>query len=185
MTGAGVPGRRSRARGAHAPGGASAQPTRMRRRHMTGVLIVGYGNALRGDDGVGWHAAARLAGDPRLAGAEVLARHQLTPELATDVARASLVVLVDARADGGAPGSVSVRRLQPPHDAAPGWSHHLDPAALAGLAGVLYGAVPPVVLVSVGVASLAGGDRLSPAVRRALPGVVEAVARVVEERRDA
>jgi hydrogenase maturation protease len=146
-----------------------------------GVLVVGYGNALRGDDGVGWHAAARLAGDPRLAGAEVLARHQLTPELATDVARASLVVLVDARADGGAPGLVSVRRLQPPHDAAPGWSHHLDPAALAGLAGVLYGAVPPVVLVSVGVASLAGGDRLSPAVQRALPGVVDAVARVVEE----
>ena len=150
-----------------------------------GVLIVGYGNTLRGDDGVGWHAAARLAGDPRLAGAEVLTRHQLTPELAEDVARASLVVLVDAHSDGGAPGSVSVRPLQPRREAAPGWSHHLDPDALAGLAGALYGTVPPVVLVSVGVASLAGGDRLSPAVRRALPGVVEAVARVVEERRDA
>ena len=146
-----------------------------------GVLVIGYGNALRGDDGVGWHAAARLAGDPRLAGAEVLARHQLTPARPTDVAGASLGVVVDARADAGAPGSVSVRRLRPRGDAAPGWSHHLDPAALAGLAGALYGAVPPVVLVSVAVASLAGGDRLSPAVQEALPGVVEAVARVVEE----
>jgi hydrogenase maturation protease len=61
-----------------------------------GVLVVGYGNSLRGDDGVGWHAAGRLAADPRLAGARVLARHQLTPELAVDVAQASLVVLVDA-----------------------------------------------------------------------------------------
>jgi hydrogenase maturation protease len=148
---------------------------------MTGVLVIGYGNALRGDDGVGWQVAARLAGDPRLAGAEVLARHQLTPELAADVARASLVVLVDASAGGGAPGSVTVRRLQPRYDAAPGWSHHLDPAALAGLAGALYEAVPPMVVVSVGAASFAAGDRLSPALRQALPGVVEAVARVVEE----
>jgi hydrogenase maturation protease len=146
-----------------------------------GVLVVGYGNALRGDDGVGWHAADRLAGDPRLAGAEVLARHQLTPELAEDVARASLVVLVDAHAGGGVPGEVSVRRLRPRREGAPGWSHHLDPEALAGLAGALYGAVPPMVLVSVGAASFADGDRLSPALRRALPGVVEAVARVVEE----
>jgi hydrogenase maturation protease len=152
---------------------------------MTGVLIVGYGNALRGDDGVGWQVADRLAGDPRLAGAEVLARHQLTPELATDVARASLVVLVDASAGDGAPGSVSVRRLQPRRDAVPGWSHRLDPAALAGLAGVLYGAAPPVVLVSVAGASFAAGERLSPAVERAVPEVVEAVTRVVGEQGDA
>ena len=32
-----------------------------------GVLVVGYGNALRTDDGLGWHAAERLADDPRLA----------------------------------------------------------------------------------------------------------------------
>src|SRR5919198_4121190 len=78
------------------------------------VLVVGYGSSLRGDDGLGWHAAALLAADPRLAGAEVLARHQLTPELAEDVSRAALVVLVDARADGGgAPGEVAVRRGGP------------------------------------------------------------------------
>ena len=60
------------------------------------VLVIGYGNPLRGDDGAGWKAAELLAEDPRLAGAVVLARHQLTPELADDVSRASLVVLVDA-----------------------------------------------------------------------------------------
>ena len=44
-----------------------------------GVLVVGYGNPLRGDDGFGCHAAALLAADPRLEEARVLARHQLTP----------------------------------------------------------------------------------------------------------
>ena len=77
-----------------------------------GALVVGYGNSLRSDDGVGWHAAGLLATDPRLAGARVLARHQLVPELAVDVSRASLVVLVDAAADGD-PGSLSVRRVRP------------------------------------------------------------------------
>jgi hydrogenase maturation protease len=143
-----------------------------------GVLVVGYGNSLRGDDGVGWHAASLLATDPRLAGAQVLAQHQLLPELAVDVSRASLVVLVDAAADGD-PGAVSVRRVQPRRTETATWSHHLDPETLAGLVEVLYGFVPPIVLVSVAAGSLAEGDRLSVALERALPEVVEVVADVV------
>ena len=80
--------------------------------NQAGVLVVGYGNPLRSDDGVGWRAAQLLATDPRLAGARVLARHQLVPELALDVSRAPLVVLVDAAADGD-PGSVSLRWVRP------------------------------------------------------------------------
>jgi hydrogenase maturation protease len=143
-----------------------------------GVLVVGYGNSLRGDDGIGWHAARLLASDPRLAGAGVLAQHQLVPELAVDVSRAALVVLVDAAADGD-PGAVSVRRVQPRWPAPAAWSHHLDPESLAGLAKALYGAVPPIVLVSVAAGSFTGGDRLSGALERALPEVVEVVADVV------
>ena len=153
---------------------------------MNGVLVIGYGNLLRSDDGVGWHAAGRLLGDPRLEGAEVITCHQLTPELAADVARASLVVLIDASVNRGAPGSVVVRRIQPWGDPPPlAWSHHLDPAALAGLASALYEAAPPMVVVSVAGASLALGDRLSPILQRALPGVVETVAEVVREHRHA
>jgi hydrogenase maturation protease len=135
-----------------------------------GVLVVGYGNSLRGDDGVGWHAAGRLAADPRLAGARVLARHQLTPELAVDVAQASLVVLVDAVA-GAEPREILVRRVQPRPPGPATWSHHLDPETLAGLAEALYGEAPPVVLVGVGAGSLPP----APALRR--PGAGPARAR--------
>jgi hypothetical protein len=41
--------------------------------------------------------------------------------------------------------------------------------------------VPPMVLVSVTGAAFTGADRLSPAVQRLLPEVVERVARVVQE----
>ena len=147
-----------------------------------GVLVIGYGNPLRGDDGIGWHAAERLATDPRLDGARVLTSHQLTPELAEDISRASLVVLVDASADGD-PGSVRVRTVEPRPAARTTWSHHLDPQTLAGLAEALYGLVPPIVLVSVAAGSFAEGAGLSGALERALPEVVEVVAGVVTGRR--
>ena len=148
------------------------------RQRAAGTLIVGYGNTLRSDDGFGWHAAARVAEDPRLRGAEVLWRHQLTPELAYDVGQASLVVFIDVSV-GEEAGAISVRRL----DAAPGtessWSHHLEPAALVALAGELWNASPAVFVVSVGAASLDVGDRLSPVVEGALPAVVDAIVELV------
>jgi hydrogenase maturation protease len=147
-----------------------------------GVLIVGYGNPLRSDDGIGWHAARLLADDPRLAGARVLAHHQLAPELAEDVSQASLAVLLDAAAEGD-PGSVSVRQIEPRPATPATWSHHLAPETLAGLAQALYGAVPPIVLVSVAAATFAEGDGLSSTLQQALPGVVETVAGVVSQHR--
>ncbi len=149
------------------------------RREAGGTLVICYGNALRSDDGLGWHAAARLTQDPRLQGAQVLWQHQLTPELAVDVSTASLVVLVDA-SDGDEAGAISVRRLldEAPADGS-AWSHHLGPAELIALARELWGASPPVFVVSVGAANLEVGDRLSPAVEQALPGLVDAVVAIV------
>jgi hydrogenase maturation protease len=146
-----------------------------------GVLIIGYGNPLRGDDGIGWYAAELLAADPRLHGAQVLTSHQLVPELAENVSRASLVVLVDASMQGD-PGSLSVRRIEPRPATPATWSHHLDPETLADLAEALYGAVPPMVLVSVAAGPLTEADRLSAPLEQALPEVVEAVARVITGR---
>jgi hydrogenase maturation protease len=148
----------------------------------SGVLVVGYGNPLRSDDGVGPAVAARLAGDPRLAGAEVRSAHQLTPELALDASGASLLVLVDAAADVPA-GEVSVSCLDPEMVAVASgeaMTHHLDPAGLVGLARELWGAAPQVVLVSVGVSSLEVGDRLSPVVEGAVEVAADAVVAVVE-----
>jgi hydrogenase maturation protease len=148
------------------------------------VLVVGYGNPLRSDDGVGPAVAARLAGDPRLAGADIRIEHQLTPELALDASGASLLVLVDA-GTGEAPGEVSVRRLEVADDPGTAWTHHLDPASLAGLARELWGTAPPVVLVSIGPASLELGEGLSEVVRPAVTRAADLVATIVEAHRRA
>lgn len=145
-------------------------------------LIIGYGNPLRTDDGVGWQVAARLAADPRAAGIDVIAAHQLAPEYAEDLHAASLVVLVDAQLDGHpppAPGACTIRQILPRAGAATGgWTHHRTPSGLAALARDLYGSVPPVRAVGVGVASLGPGDRLSPQVDQALPAIADLVLRL-------
>jgi hydrogenase maturation protease len=143
-----------------------------------GVLLVGYGNALRTDDGLGWHAAGLLAGDPRLAGATVLQCHQLMPELALDISAAALVVLVDASHTLPA-GRFTVTQVERADDAGTTWSHQLSPPSLVALAHELYGRAAEVFLVSAGVESLELGDRLSPVVAAELPRVVDAVADLV------
>jgi hydrogenase maturation protease len=148
---------------------------------MTGrALIIGYGNVLRTDDGVGRHVAERLAVDPRLAAATVLGVHQLTPELALDLSRANLLVLIDA-GHGPAAGTHTIERVAGSGRAASTWSHHLDPAGLIALAEELYGHAPTAFVVTVGVESLDAGDRLSPALEAALPGVIDAVVGLVTD----
>jgi hydrogenase maturation protease len=166
------------------PAGGEAGETVAPTREPAGVLIIGYGNRLRGDDGFGPRAAELLAADPRLAGARVLARHQLTPELAADLAEAWLAVLVDVNVTDEA-GVVSVGRLDETRAPGAASSHHADPADLAGLTRELYGAAPTVYMVSVGAASLELGEALSGAVEKALPAVVEAVIEIVMRERAA
>ena len=64
------------------------------------MLIIGYGNPLRGDDGVGWRVAEAAGTALPEGAATVLAVHQLTPELSAPISRAGRVVFVDAAAEG-------------------------------------------------------------------------------------
>src|ERR1035438_8901082 len=63
------------------------------------VLIIGYGSPLRGDDNIGCHVAQMLEhhyhddSDVRVIGS-----HQLTPEMAEDVAASEFVLFLDAAA---------------------------------------------------------------------------------------
>ena len=87
----------------------------------------------------------------------MFACHQLTPELAEDVSRARLLVLVDASEEPGAAGTVSSCPLDPQPRSAAVFSHHVDPARLLQLATELYGQSPPAVQVSIRVAELGPG----------------------------
>src|SRR2546423_15711798 len=105
-------------------------------------LVIAYGNRLRGDDAVGWVVADSLTDDFRMDGADVIAVHQLTPELAEEVTRASRVVFVDARIDvTEPPGVVVIKDVVPNPESGP-MTHHVGAGAIPSLADTLYGSVP-------------------------------------------
>ena len=79
------------------------------RRH---VLIIGYGNPLRTDDGLGWQAVQRLAASLKHAPVEALAVHQLTPELGESIRSAGLVIFIDASHEGQ-PGTWTCAPVEP------------------------------------------------------------------------
>ena len=131
------------------------------------LLIIGYGNPLRGDDGFGYRAAGRIP--------DAIAVHQLTPELMDPIAQADRVLFLDAAA-GGLPGEVRRRPVRPaPAEA--GFTHHATPEALLAGALVLYGRAPEAEIVTVGGADFSLSADLSPAVAAALEHVVEEVGR--------
>lgn len=141
------------------------------------LLVIGYGNPLRGDDGVGQIAARRLLERPLAAQVEVLLCHQLTPELAWPISRADSVIFIDAGTEQP-PGAVECRQIEP-LEAAGALTHSASPPALLAGALELYGARPRALLVSIGVDSLAYREQLSEPVSAALQEVVGLVERII------
>lgn len=134
------------------------------------TLIVGYGNPLRSDDGLGWHAAERLGKALSAPAVEILTRQQLTPDLAAAVSEASVVFFIDATQDGE-PGDLTCKELSP-EIWTPSFSHELSPGGVLAVAQELYGCSPKGFLVSLCGECFDHGEKLSPKVEAGLPQLV-------------
>jgi len=133
---------------------------------MARVLIIGYGNPLRGDDGFGWHAAQRLRELLHDPGIEILTVQQLTPELMEPISRAAKVIFLDAAATGE-PGHLSVTPVDSTAAGSASFTHFATPGALLAGARALYGSAPEGLMISVAGADFNLGAELSEPVLRA------------------
>jgi hydrogenase maturation protease len=100
------------------------------------VLLLGYGNPGRLDDGLGPALAAQVEA-LGLPGLTVDSDYQLSLEDAEAVARHDVVVFADAAASGAEP--FSFRRVEPARSLSFS-THSLQPQAVLGLAQQLFGA---------------------------------------------
>ncbi len=142
------------------------------------VLVIGYGNPLRGDDGIGWEVARRLQAHAEDLSFLILTVQQLTPDLAEEIHHAELAVFVDA-SDGNEPGTWQSERIVPAENHAAALGHHSTPTGLLAFTRGLFDACPEANLVSVAAKSFACGEKLSPEVEAVLPAVVDHVCRLV------
>ncbi len=145
---------------------------------MTRILIVGYGNPLRCDDGLGWRAAEALSQSLPFPEIEIVIRHQLTPELADNLRYADLIFFIDA-AQEGQPGELTCEPLT----LQPGIlrSHQLSPKGLLALAQQLYGVTPRAFTVSLCGECFDHGATLSATVEASLPKLTALVENLIRQ----
>ena len=139
------------------------------------ALIIGYGNPLRGDDGIGWAVVEQLDSSLIISQSslELLAVHQLMPELADPVSEADLVIFVDACVDGE-PGDVGVTAVAS-HPIAQSYTHHLGPVELLSYAQGVNGRCPSAYLITITGQSFGYEEKLSPPVEKAIPQVIKTI----------
>ena len=136
------------------------------------ILVIGYGNDLRGDDAAGQRAAAQIDAWT-LPGVEVRALHQLTPELAEPLSAADRAIFLDAHpVSNGA--DVRVHRLHPANPTTR-LAHTCDPQGLLALARAAFGRRPEVWWITIPATDFAFGAPLSPLAKR---GIADALATV-------
>jgi hydrogenase maturation protease len=135
------------------------------------LLIIGIGNPLRGDDSLGPRAAEMLSNHAHDRFTRVLSVHQLTPELAADLALARRAIFIDASAEDE-PGRMRCTRIAPAAQDVP-LSHYCSPEAVLMLAQSLYGHAPESWLIRIGAGSFELSSRLSPLVKHPLRRLVE------------
>jgi hydrogenase maturation protease len=127
------------------------------------LLVIGYGNELRSDDGVGPKTAAAVAAW-NLPGVLTLACHQLTPELAVPIAATQCVVFIDACVDSA---TVELRELRPA-DSDQIMAHAPDPQVLLRLAKDVFGRSPSAFWLTIPIENIAFGEGLSPRAQEGL-----------------
>jgi hydrogenase maturation protease len=142
---------------------------------MERIVVLGYGNTLRGDDGVG-HEVVRRLGQRAIPGVEACSPQQLLPEHALLLAGAKAAIFVDARVDsGGEP--VQIHELRP---GAEPWGTHLGgPANLLALVVRLHRDCPRSWLVTVAGQSFGLGEMLTAKAAENVVRAVESVERLI------
>lgn len=141
------------------------------------TLVIGYGNALRSDDGVGVFLASRLA-EERLPEVEVRTFHQLPLEIADELADFRRIILVDCSSAGPA---VQIKKVVPAAGGAAPGSHHLGPETLAALAEKIYRTSPDIYLCTVRGENFDFGDRMTEGTLRRAQRAADRIRSILKE----
>jgi len=149
------------------------------------VAVVGLGNLLMGDDGVGVEVIRRLEGERLGAGVKLIDGGTAVHETVHETEGYATVVIIDAVHGGGEPGTVYRMTLEETRsrarkDALPVSLHQLS--ALSGLAlGEIAGWRPEKVVI-IGVEPKDVGLRLglSPDIEQRMPAIMDVVRREIE-----
>lgn len=143
---------------------------------MTKILVIGYGNPLRSDDGAGIAVIEALHQHKLPDECVLLSQRQPYPETVAFMQEATHVVFVDASI-GNTAGEIRCLPLGLPDPTGGNeiMTHHVTPEWLLGMAGKLYGHRPQGTLITITGGNFDIGEEFSDIVSKQLPHLVECV----------
>ena len=145
-------------------------------------LVLGIGNVLMGDEGIGSVVARHLAGDAGPPEVTVVDGGTGGLHLLDLLAEHNPVVIIDATIDQQAPGTVSLLRPRYPSDFPRSLTAHDIGLRDLVEAAALLGPLPEIHLVTVSIGGTPElGLDLSPPIAAAVPAVVARVRRLVAD----
>jgi hydrogenase maturation protease len=151
------------------------------------IIVIGYGNLYRRDDGAGLLLAEKLAEtwSRQGIGVRAITATQLLPEMAAEIAPCEVeaVIFVDTEAVEEDSGESRTLRVAPVEldNSSPGLGHHFDPATLLLYAALLYGRYPRAWLVTIPGVDFAHGPGVSEGVSRLLENVAALAEQLLNE----
>jgi len=140
------------------------------------TVVIGVGNTLLSDDGVGVHAARRLQTDPRLpAGVTILDGGTLGLELIPYASDASRLLFLDAVNAAVSPGTLTRMTGSELLGCSGGWNvHQLGVADLIAALALVSAEPQEIVVLGLQPGYTDWGTSLSPEIESALPALVDA-----------
>jgi hydrogenase maturation protease len=143
-------------------------------------LVLGLGNLLLGDEGVGVHAVQALEAQVRHDDVEVLSPGTAVLEVLPSLEKAEHVIIVDAMKGGQIPGTIYRVLMEECDFEHPIASlHGFDIGRVLALSGAKT--LPEVVVIGIEPAVIGWSLELSPHVERALPDLLKAIKREIEQ----
>jgi hydrogenase maturation protease len=150
---------------------------------MLDYLVIGYGNTLRSDDGAGQIVANQIA-RWNLPNVRSLAVHQLTPELAEDIANVDLVIFVDAVILSEQNSEkIEIKTLEVDSKYL-NLGHIENPRSLLYLSKIVYDKLPKAYWILIPAINFDFGEEISFLTQQGITQAIEAIKQIIKQMTD-
>ncbi len=141
-------------------------------------LVIGYGNTLRSDDGVGQIVATEVA-SWKIPSVVALSLHQLTPEIAEILAQSSYAIFIDACPVEQIGGVVQICPIEPIDSNNFSLGHISNPRSLLALTKAIYNYAPEACAIAIPAVNFDLGETLSPIAKLGITQALQQIKNII------
>ena len=141
------------------------------------TCIIGIGNTIRGDDGVGKYVAEQIEKN-NLPGITVITTHQLDMGLAEDISKFDTVLFIDA---SFSENTFSLLPLLPDNHPSQSFSHQVNASVIVSLSQQLFSTHTKFYICAIGVNNFEIGNGISETTKANADAAIAAITNWLEE----